>query len=63
MIEGLFTLGSSFAADGAIITSDLNFLRIFDNRRAGLINVGLINLKPGTDRYAVMQNHRYGSSR
>jgi putative ABC transport system permease protein len=54
-IGGLFTLGSSFAADGAIITSDLNFLRIFDNRRAGLINVGLINLKPGTDRYAVMQ--------
>ncbi len=54
-IDGLFTLGSSFAADGAIITSDLNFLRIFDARRPGLINVGLINLKPGTDRYAVMQ--------
>lgn len=54
-IGGLFTLGSSFAADGAIITSDLNFLRIFDNRRAGLINVGLINLKPGTDPYTVMR--------
>jgi putative ABC transport system permease protein len=54
-IEGLFTLGSSFAADGAIITSDLNFLRIFDARRPGLINVGLINLKPGTDPYAVMK--------
>jgi putative ABC transport system permease protein len=54
-IEGLFTLGSSFAADGAIITSDLNFLRIFDARRPGLINVGLINLKPGVDRYAVMK--------
>ncbi|MCA6519618.1 MAG: peptide ABC transporter permease, partial [Pseudanabaena sp. M110S1SP2A07QC] len=36
-IGGLFELGASFAADGAMITSDTNFLRIFDNRRAGLI--------------------------
>ena len=45
-IGGLFELGASFAADGALITSDTNFLRMFDNRRSGLINVGLINLKP-----------------
>jgi putative ABC transport system permease protein len=45
-INGLFELGSSFAADGAIITSDTNFLRILDKRKAGLINVALINLKP-----------------
>jgi len=45
-VGGLFDLGASFAADGAIITSQTNFLRIFDNRRAGLINVGLITLKP-----------------
>lgn len=44
-VGGLFELGSSFAADGAIITSQTNFLRIFDNRRPGLINVGLVNLK------------------
>lgn len=55
-IAGLFTLGSSFAADGAIITSDINFLRIFDNRKDGLINVGLINLKSGVDMLAVKRN-------
>jgi putative ABC transport system permease protein len=54
-IGGLFTLGSSFAADGAIITSSTNFLRIFDSRRAGLINVGLISLKQGSDAFGVMK--------
>lgn len=54
-IGGLFTLGSSFAADGAIITSSTNFLRIFEARRKGLINVGLISLKQGTDRFAVIK--------
>ncbi len=53
-IGGLFELGSSFAADGAMITSDLNFLRIFDSRRAGLINVGLIDLKPNASPFEVM---------
>ncbi|MDX2254258.1 MAG: FtsX-like permease family protein [Pseudanabaenaceae cyanobacterium bins.39] len=55
-IGGLFELGASFAADGALITSDTNFLRIFDNRRAGLINVGLINLEPQVSPYDVMLN-------
>lgn len=53
-IGGLFELGASFAADGAMITSDTNFLRIFDNRRSGLINVGLINLEPKASPYEVM---------
>jgi putative ABC transport system permease protein len=55
-IGGLFELGASFAADGAVITSDTNFLRIFDSRRSGLINVGLINLKPDTSPYKAMRN-------
>jgi putative ABC transport system permease protein len=55
-IGGLFELGASFAADGAVITSDTNFLRIFDSRRSGLINVGLINLKPDTSPYKSMRN-------
>ncbi|MEE3717457.1 FtsX-like permease family protein [Tumidithrix elongata RA019] len=50
-IGGLFELGSSFAADGAIITSDTNFLRILDKRKAGLINVALINLKPNASPF------------
>ncbi|MFN9868560.1 MAG: FtsX-like permease family protein [Pseudanabaena sp.] len=57
MIGGLFELGASFAADGAIITSDTNFLRIFDNRRSGLINVGLINLKPNASPYEAMLDY------
>ncbi|MEI6428484.1 MAG: ABC transporter permease DevC [Pseudanabaena sp. ELA607] len=46
IIGGLFELGASFAADGTIITSDANFLRILDNRRKGLINLSLINVDP-----------------
>jgi putative ABC transport system permease protein len=55
-VGGLFELGASFAADGAAITSDTNFLRIFDNRRSGLINVGLINLRPDISPFEAMRN-------
>lgn len=55
-VGGLFELGASFAADGAMITSDTNFLRIFDSRRSGLINVGLINLRPDTSPFETMRN-------
>ncbi|MEM7717056.1 MAG: ABC transporter permease DevC, partial [Cyanobacteria bacterium P01_A01_bin.68] len=48
-VTGLFTLGASFGADGNLITSDINFLRIFNSRRQGLIEIGLIKLKPGNN--------------
>ncbi|BAZ31391.1 DevC protein [Cylindrospermum sp. NIES-4074] len=48
-ISGLFKIGSSFATDGSIITSDENFLRIFSKRPVSNINLGLIRLKPGYD--------------
>ncbi len=48
-VGGLFKLGASFGADGNLITSDVNFLRIFNNRQRGLIDIGLIKLKPGAD--------------
>jgi putative ABC transport system permease protein len=48
-VGDLFSLGASFGADGNIITSDLNFLRIFDRRKSGLIDVGAVNLKPDAD--------------
>ncbi|MEM8723500.1 MAG: ABC transporter permease DevC [Cyanobacteria bacterium P01_G01_bin.39] len=48
-VGGLFTMGASFAADGNIITSDTNFLRIFPERQKGLIDVGIIKLKPGAN--------------
>ncbi|QMS87660.1 FtsX-like permease family protein [Nostoc edaphicum CCNP1411] len=57
-VEGLFTLGASFGADGNLITSDINFLRIFNNRQQGLIDIGLIRLKPGANATVVAQELR-----
>jgi putative ABC transport system permease protein len=48
-VAGLFTLGTSFGIDGTLVTSDLNFLRIFPQRAAGAINIGLVRLRAGTD--------------
>ena len=57
-IGGLFAIGTSFGIDGSIITSDLNFLRVFPRRDRGLIDMGLIRLKPGTDAVAVRDGLR-----
>ncbi|MEH2382426.1 MAG: ABC transporter permease DevC [Nostoc sp.] len=57
-VGGLFTLGASFGADGNLITSDINFMRIFPNRQQGLIDIGLIRLKPGADAKVVAQELR-----
>lgn len=48
-IDGLFNVGASFAADGNLITSDLNFFRIFPQRTAAEVSAGLITLQPGSD--------------
>ncbi len=48
-VVGLFRLGVSFGADGTMVTSDSTFLRLFPDRRAGQIDVGAIQLKPGAD--------------
>ena len=55
-VGGLFTLGASFGADGNMITSDLNFLRVFDNRTAGLIDIGVIKLEEGANVETVKNN-------
>ena len=52
-VAGLFELGTSFGIDGSIITSDLNFLRLFPNRSPGAIDLGLVELEPGVDAGAV----------
>ena len=57
-VGGLFTLGASFGADGNIVTSDLNFLRIFPKRNKGIIDIGIIKLKPGVDPQNVIKNMR-----
>ncbi|MGK7881332.1 MAG: ABC transporter permease DevC [Crocosphaera sp.] len=43
-VGGLFSVGTSFGADGTIITSDVNFLRLFPERKQGLIDIGVIKL-------------------
>jgi putative ABC transport system permease protein len=48
-IAGLFTLGSSFAADGTLMTSDQTFLRLFPRREAGSVSLGLVKLQSGTN--------------
>ncbi|MCC5637284.1 ABC transporter permease DevC [Nostoc sp. CHAB 5844] len=48
-ITGLFQVGASFGADGSLITSDQNFLRIFSRRESSTISLGLIQVKPGYD--------------
>ncbi|MEM6426273.1 MAG: ABC transporter permease DevC [Cyanobacteria bacterium P01_D01_bin.128] len=48
-IVGQYTLGGGFAADGTLIMSDQNFRRLFAPRPLDQINVGLIQLTPGTD--------------
>ncbi|MBD1900707.1 ABC transporter permease DevC [Trichocoleus sp. DQ-A3] len=55
-VQGLFTLGASFGADGNLITSDLNFFRMFPRRQRGLIDIGVVNLEAGADVSQVIQN-------
>lgn len=52
-VAGLYSIGSSFVAEGSVMTSDQNFLRIFPEQQAGQVNVGLITLKPGNDAKTV----------
>ncbi|TAK61354.1 MAG: FtsX-like permease family protein [Methylobacter sp.] len=46
---GLFRLGISFSADANVVTSDLNFSRIFPNRTLEKIDLGIIKLAPGAN--------------
>ncbi len=48
-VVDLYAIGTSFGLDGGIITSDLNFRRIFPEREASTIDLGLIGLAPGAD--------------
>ena len=54
-VVDLYSVGTSFGLDGGIITSDLNFRRMFPDRSESSIDLGLIRLAPGTDPLAVQQ--------
>ncbi|MGM3307172.1 ABC transporter permease DevC [Anabaena sp. WFMT] len=56
-VVGLFRLGTSFGVNGNIITSDVNFLRLFGKKREkGLIDFGLIKLESGANLDWVIAN-------
>jgi putative ABC transport system permease protein len=48
-IGGRYSLGTGFIGLGVVLTSDLNFVRIFPNRSLATVDLGLIKLKPGAD--------------
>jgi putative ABC transport system permease protein len=48
-VAGLFTMGSSFVADGNIITSDSTFLKIYSDRTPDQVDIGLLQLKSDAD--------------
>jgi putative ABC transport system permease protein len=54
-VEGIFTNGASFAADGNAITSDSTFLNLFPERKRSNIDVGLITLQPSANRKLIQQ--------
>ena len=48
-VTGLFSAGTSFGIDGAVVMSDANFFRLMPGRSPEVVNFGLIKLKPGYD--------------
>ncbi|NEP49758.1 MAG: FtsX-like permease family protein [Moorea sp. SIO3C2] len=52
-VIGLFQLGANTTFNGAVITSDSNFLNIFGRNREE-IDLGLIKLKPGVDTQKII---------
>jgi putative ABC transport system permease protein len=54
-VAGLVGLGTSFGADGNLLTSSETFLELLPNTPPGSIEVGLVRLRRGTDAQAVAQ--------
>ena len=48
-VAGLVSLGTSFGADGNLLTSTETFLALMPQKPPGAIEVGLVRLKPGAD--------------
>ncbi len=48
-VAGLVSLGTSFGADGNMLTSTETFLDLMPQKPPGAIEVGLVRLKPGAD--------------
>jgi len=48
-VRGLFQMGTSFGVDGTVLTSDLNFRRLFPTYPEGGVGIGLVRVEPGVD--------------
>jgi putative ABC transport system permease protein len=48
-IGGLFKVGASFQDDGALITSEQNFMRLFPRKQPALVSLGIIDLENDRD--------------
>jgi putative ABC transport system permease protein len=57
-IRGLFKLSPTFGINAYLVTSDVNFLRMATFRQGGLIDVGVIKLKPDADVEKVLAEMR-----
>jgi putative ABC transport system permease protein len=57
-IRGLFKLSPTFGINAYLVTSDINFLRMATFRQGGLIDLGVIKLKPNTDVQTVLTEMR-----
>lgn len=52
-LAGQFTLGTGFAADGAVLAGERTFARLFPQRPPNAMSLGLVRLRPGADPLAV----------
>ncbi|MEO0759160.1 MAG: ABC transporter permease DevC [Cyanobacteria bacterium J06648_16] len=57
-VTGSYELGGGFAADGTLIMSDQNFVRLLSPRPLTLINVGLVRIEPDARPQKVAQRMR-----
>jgi putative ABC transport system permease protein len=57
-IVGLFSIGSTFGADGHLMTSQDNFLRLFPRQLQTDVNIGSIEVAPGYDPKQVVEQLR-----
>lgn len=55
---GTIRVGVPISVDGALYTTNNNFLRMFPGRHAGAIDLGLVQLAPGADAAAVRDELR-----
>jgi putative ABC transport system permease protein len=52
-VVGTTAIGANFAVDGNMVTSDVNFLRLFPGRPPGSVDLGVVRLRGGADKMQV----------